>query len=252
MFTINHFILLVISVAIIISYVLLNKYKKISLEKNLTFMFIICILSEVTKILVNMESLQTIDPITQEVVFEQSGTYLSPTSLPFHLCSIQIFFIIALKFFVKKESTKSIILGFMFPSAVIGATCSLLIPTEGVLFTNPQVYEYFIYHACLIGFGISIIVNKWTIIDFKTIGRNFVIIWIITLFNLWMNSVLSFAHTNFLFLARPPMENLPYLNDDKGWIVYFVRLILLATVLLLFFQLPFAIINHKNKKLNLL
>lgn len=248
MFTLNHFILLAISAMIIIVYVLLNKHKQISFGKNITFMFIICIFSEVTKILVNMETIQTIDPITQEVIFEQSGTYLSPTSLPFHLCSIQIFFITALKFFVKKESTKSVILGFMFPSAVLGATCSLFIPTEGVSFTNPQVYEYFIYHACLIGFGITIIVRKWTTIDFKTIWRNFAFIWIITLFNLWVNSVLSYAHTNFLFLARPPLENLPYLNDNEGWLVYFIRLIIFATILLFIFQLPFAIHNHKKQK----
>lgn len=244
MFTTNHFILLAISIVIIFLFIFINVKKNVSLDKNITFMLVICFASELTKISVNIVEKEAI--VGSDNLL--GGHFLSPTALPFHLCSIQIFFFIALKFIIKNDSIKKKLLAFMFPTAVIGAICSLLIPTEGVDFVNPQVYEFFIFHSCLIGFGLCIVIKKWTIIDFKSIPRNILLIFLVAIFDLWMNSILSEYHANFLYLSRPPMENLPFLTDKYGWGVYIAHLVLTAITLIVIVQLPFAISHHKKNK----
>ena len=65
---------------------------------------------------------------------------------------------------------------------------------------------------------------------------------------LYVNSILSVYDTNFMYLVRPPLENLPYLNLDKGWYVYFLRIIVLGLAAISLFQLPFLLRNLKKKK----
>ena len=160
MFTGKHFIWLAISGLIIALHIVLNKKFKFSYKTNLIALFVVAVASEVMKVMLNMESV--VGP-----TFETSGTYLNYESLPFHLCTIQIVFIVALMFFIKKDSTKDTLLGFMVPSMGVGATLSLLIPTEGVLFTSPQVYQYFIYHAYIIGFDIYLLTSRTVIITYN-------------------------------------------------------------------------------------
>jgi uncharacterized membrane protein YwaF len=61
-----------------------------------------------------------------------------------------------------------------------------------------------------------------------------------------MNSVLEQYQTNFLFLRLPPMENLPILNLNHGWYVYFVSLAAVACLLTLLVQLPFMLRNARS------
>jgi uncharacterized membrane protein YwaF len=63
-----------------------------------------------------------------------------------------------------------------------------------------------------------------------------------------MNSVLEQYNTNFLFLRKPPMDNLPVLNLDNGWYVYFISLALVACALLFTVHIPYLIINRKKKQ----
>lgn len=240
MFTGKHFIWLAISGLIIALHVILNKKFKFSYKTNLIALFIVAVASEVMKVMLNMESV--IGP-----TFETSGTYLNYESLPFHLCTIQIVFIVALMYFIKKDSTKDTILGFMVPSMGVGATLSLLIPTEGVLFTTPQVYQYFIYHAYIIGFAIYLLTSKTVVITYKVMLKNIVLILVFGFLSLYINGILVDGRTNFMFVARPPMENLPILNLNQGWHMYFVKLILTAIVLMVAFHLPFAIYNSKKQ-----
>ena len=58
--------------------------------------------------------------------------------------------------------------------------------------------------------------------------------------NIYINSVLSVYGTNFMFLVHPPMENLPYLNLNEGWYVYFLRIVALGVGVITLFHLPFA------------
>ena len=136
----------------------------------------------------------------------------------------------------------------MFPTMLIGATLALFIPTEGTDFAKVQLYEYFLYHAYMIGFSLYLITCKVINIRYKTIIRNFALIIALAVFALWVNSILSYADVNFLFLRRPPLEGLPILNLNNGWFAYVGTIILIAFVSLTALQLPFAIKNEKNKK----
>ena len=235
MFTYTHFIWIAISVLIILTLLFLTKRLNVSHKNVLTIMCIISALSEITKISLNM-----VDGVS-------GGKVLSPGSLPFHLSSIQIFFIFGLRFFIKNENVKKVLYNFMVPTSLIGASMSLLIPTVGTSFLNVQVYQYFIYHAFLIFYGIYLIREHLAELSLKVLFVNYGLLLMFVLFDLWVNSFLSFWGANFMYLTRPPMENLPILNLNHGWYVYIINLLTVGTVLMVMFHLPFIIINCKKK-----
>lgn len=238
MFTYTHFIWLAISILIVGIMYIVSKKLSLSLKTVLTIMCIVSVISEVTKILLNM------------VDGPKGGKILDPESLPFHLCSIQIFFIFGLRFFITSERTKKALYNFMVPTSLVGATISLLIPTIGTSFMAIQVYQYFIYHAFLIFFGLYLIREKYATFMLKTLFINYGLLIMLMFINLWVNSFLSFAGTNFMYLTMPPMENLPILNLNHGWYVYVTHLFLIGLILMGFFHLPFIIINHKKHSKN--
>ena len=45
---------------------------------------------------------------------------------------------------------------------------------------------------------------------------------------IYVNSALSQYNTNFMYLVRPPMKNLPFLTLDYGWYVYFLHILTLT------------------------
>ena len=63
---------------------------------------------------------------------------------------------------------------------------------------------------------------------------------------LMMNSILEAYGTNFLFLRNPPMENLPILNLNNGYIVYLLTLAFVAVLIVTLVHLPFML--KKSKK----
>lgn len=249
MFTLNHFILLFICAVVIFLYLFLNKKLNLTLKQNITILFIVSIISEIIKIFSNVIFIETIDYVTNEIIFDESGYYLDQSTLPFHLCAIQLILFVALQFFVKNKKTQDQILCFMFPTMSLGALIALFIPTEGVSFADAQVYEYFIHHAFLVAFGINLIMSKFIKIDFKVILRNYGYLIGYMVICLWLNSALSYAHTNYMFLSRPPMDNLPFLNLNNGWFVYFIRIFTVGIIVVFLLQLPFALRNRKKLRL---
>ena len=240
MFSLNHFIWLFIVAVLIGTMIIVNKKYKLSFNANLNILLGVMIISEVVKILSNMD----LEVTTKSGI---TGVYLDPGSLPFHLCSMQIFFAFALKFFVKSEKTKNILLCFMAPTMLVGATMSLLIPTVGVEFTVPQVYQYFLFHGYIIYFAIYLLTDKIIILDFKAYLHTMSLLLVCVVIALGINSVLNIYAVNFFYLSRPPMENLPILNLDHGWPVYFASLVFIAILLMTLFHLPFMIKNRKRK-----
>ena len=235
MFTLNHFIWLIIATIIIIIMLLINKYKKLSFNFVLTLMFVVCVISELLKILSNM-----IDAYG-------GGKILNPGDLPFHLCSIQIFFIYFLKFVIKNEQTKDKLLNFMAPVMLVGGFVALMVPTVGVKFNKAQVYEFFIYHAMIMFFALYILINKITSYSWKTFFRNLGFLGILAVFSLWINSILSgsYEKVNFMYLSRPPMENLPLLNLNNGWYAYVITLASFAIIFMLIFHIIMILIQKK-------
>ena len=242
MFTTNHFILLGSSVAIIVAFLLVQKIYNFSYEANLKALFCVGIVSEMVKIMCNMVAL-TGDS------YETSGTYLTQESLPFQLCSIQIIFVILLMFFIKNENSKQVLLQFMFPTMCAGASFSLLIPTEGVAFDNPQTYQYFIYHAYIIAFAINLVRSRTIKVTWKTLFRNIALLFGFSVFAIYVNSVLQASAPNFMFVARPPLDGLPILNLNHGWYGYYFKLVAFAAAMLTIFHTPFILAGKKREKL---
>lgn len=240
MFTTNHFILLCFSLAIIIGMMLLNKYKKIPYDKALTLMVTITTISEAVKVFVNMQE------------GYGGGRILDPADLPFHLCSVQIFFLYSLKFIIKNEQTKEKLLGFMAPTLLFGGIIALLIPTVGVRFNKVQVYQFFAFHTFVTWFALYIVKERLVNYNWKYFVRNLSILGLLALFATYVNSILSKTNekVNFFYLARPPMENLPILNLNNGWYAYFFTLAGIVILLLFLFHLTVqTIYKIQDKKL---
>ena len=221
MFTTNHFIWLAISVAAIAGLLVYNKLRGISYDTVLNIAAVGSVISECVKIFSNM------------VEGYGGGMHLDPGDLPFHLCSIQIFLIFYLKYFAKEDKTRERLLGFMIPTMLLGATMALFIPTVGVKFTNPQVYQYFFFHAMLVFFSIYMIGQKIVHWSVKTLLSNLRYVGAVVFIATIINSTLYSGHetVNFLYLVRPPMDGLPILNLDNGWYAYIAALFTVALTL---------------------
>lgn len=127
---------------------------------------------------------------------------------------------------------------------------ALLIPTVGVGFDVVQVYQYFIFHTFLIFFSVYILrenLVNWTP---RIYVRNIAYLGGLALLCMWLNSALSgvLPRVNFMYLVRPPMKNLPILNLNHGWAVYFITLSTLALSLIGIFHLVVTLITNKRKK----
>ena len=165
---------------------------------------------------------------------------IKQNQLDFHLCSIQIYLIIAVNL-IKNENTKNVIKGFMVPSMTLGALLALLIPTEGVDITVPRVWQYMIIHMNLTFYGFYLMLVEKVDLSFKTYKRNLLILSGCAMMGLTMNSMLAQYNVNYFFLRKPPVDNLPILNLNNGYFVYLAVLIAIAISLITIIHLPFMI-----------
>ena len=222
----KHIILLIISIVIIVLAAFLSK--KIKLKTFLKILLYVGIVSETIKI--------AYYTIQNEGVY---GGYLPKSDLPFHLCSIQILFIIILNV-SKNEKLNRILLAFMLPSCLIGGAAALLLPTytarNGMWILT---FQYFMYHIALITFGIYLFIQKevkWTIKDYFNTLK---FILFIGFFAIYINSICYDAvkyinesgevvtelinRPNFMYVIDPPQSGLPFLNKNNGWGVYIIH-----------------------------
>ena len=140
MFTLGHFIWLgIITVVIIATLFMLKKYN-ISYKVVGRVSMVIAIVGKLFHLLISMKNTN------------DGGMVIDQTQLDFHLCSIQVYLIIACNL-IKDKNKVNAIKGFMAPTMAIGAFMALLIPTEGVDPTVPRVWQYMIIHANLIFYG---------------------------------------------------------------------------------------------------
>ena len=67
----------------------------------------------------------------------------------------------------------------------------------------------------------------------------------------YINSILSKTNekVNFMYLSRPPMENLPLLNLNHGWGVYIMILGILGVSFMFIYHLIMIIIQKKVQKM---
>lgn len=217
MFSTKHIIILVVSAALIVGLVMLTH--KWDFRKQCKAMLLVGILSELVKVFYYI--------IRNEAEY---GGILPKSDLPFHLCSIQILFVIYL-LFAKNEKIKRAIVSFMLPSCLIGGLAAILIPTSTALNSWVITFQYFIYHIAIMVLAINLIVSKekkFTITDYM-----YCLIFLLVLMfaSIYINSILydGTQTVNFMYVVGPPQEGLPILNKDHGWFVYIVHY---ATVIL--------------------
>lgn len=234
MFSLEHFIWLGICAAFVAGMLIFSVKKELSLKHAGYIMTVICAFSEVSKMMCEM------------VEGEKGGMHLDPTALPFHLCSLMLFGVLYVTF-GKDGPLKQTVMDFLAVGGTIGSFFALLIPTNGVDFGNILSYQCFVYHAGLMWFAFYLIAAKHAKLGAKALVKNLAILVSLVLIMIYVNSILSEYNTNFMYLVRPPMEDLPYLNLNSGWYVYFLRLVALGGAIILLFHLPF-IISEKKKK----
>ena len=236
-----HIIQILVSVALIVLLSIL--VQKVEFKKCCKILLYVGIVSEIIKIFYYI--------IANE---EKYGGYLPKTDLPFHLCSIQPLFILTIKY-TKNEKLKDTLLKFIFPTATLGAIIAIFVGTIGADFTDPQVYEYFGFHAALTVFAIAIVIKKQIKIDLNSHLKTSLMMLIMFISSIWVNSILSDTgnvddelYTNFFYSMKPPLDNLPILNLNHGWFVYLLTVMAIGIVAITLLQLPFIVKSYKESK----
>lgn len=240
MFTLNHFIWLGICVVFIVTLTIISIKFKFSFKTATLVICLISIASEVCKIFTHID-----DPFG--VYSDSHGGVLGAGFLPFHLCSILIFTFFYL-YLSKNEERKEKLKTFIVPVCYIGGILALFIPTSGVNFLAPYAYQCFIYHSGIVWYAIYLSVTKQVKLGLKEYLIDGAYLLGLVFAMLWVNSILQVYDTNFFYVVRPPMDNLPILNLNHGWLAYFLTLIGAGLILTLFVHLPSIIKDIKNKK----
>ena len=242
MYSTNHYIWLGLCALFIGGLLYFSIRFKFSFKTATYIVSGIAIASELCKIFTHIENIY-------DGSGKLNGGVLEAGALPFHLCSILIFFILYLNF-CKNEATIEKIKSFIIPIALLGGFMALLIPTSGVDFLQPYAYQCFVYHAGIMWYGLYLLVSKQASLGLKSYKNNMLYLFGIMFIMLWVNSALQTYNTNFFYLVRPPMKYLPILNLNNGWFVYFISLISVAFVLFTLLHIPFIITEYRRSKKN--
>lgn len=259
MFSKNHIIwLLICCVLLSTGIVFLKKYRP-QLKTVFTISCVGSVMSELTK---TFSVIQLVPSADGTMMFP----YLELQHLPFHLCSIQILLIFYVRF-AKEGKLKEMILAFMYPSCIIGATLALLMPSifsrsveVGQAFTHPLPYQYFLYHVMLILIGSYIVMSKQVEIRAKHYGSTLAILGTLGVISLYLNSMFAVPvyengilksvdyTTNFFFTYDLPIDIT--ITKLWQWYLYIVVICVLAVVLIGLFYLPFILREQKKSEDN--
>jgi len=212
--------------------------KKFGFDKKVLYVCVgISIASELTRLIVQ----------TAET---PNGYYLNPEFLPFHLCSIQIFFIAVITF-TKNEKLKEACIAFMYPTLLGGGLMALLIPTSSVNFGffSPLSFQLWIFHAMLIFLALVMILTKQVKPKMHSFYTALIILAGAFVFAMFANSAFGGAEaaTNYFYIARPPLENLPLLNLNLGWYMYVFNLAWIAVLLISLTYIPIFVAIARSR-----
>ena len=209
-----HLVQIIVSIALI---VLLSIYAtKIDFKKCCKILLYVGIVSEIVKIFYYIMANES-----------THGGYLPKTDLPFHLCSIQIIFILIVNI-VSNEKIKRFILSFMLPSCLIGGIAAIFIAT-GTARNSPVItVQYYLYHVAIIVFAIKMLTDKEFKLNIKDYLNCLKFILAIMFFAIYINSMVFTqemldgvsTEVNFMYVVSPPQSGLPFLNENHGWLVY--------------------------------
>ncbi len=239
MFTTEHFIWLGICAALIAMLTFFSLKFKFSFKCAAGIMAVVSLCSEISKILSHMEFVNGKDA--------SDGMVIEATALPLHLCSLLIFVFFYLPF-AKNERIKSYFTSLIIPVGLVGSLLALLMATSGTDFKSPEAYQCFVYHAVMVWFAIYLMAEKHADLGVRAWSENLITLGCIAVVMIWVNGALHKYDTNFLYVVRPPADNLPLLNLDNGWYVYFGTLLACGFVGISVVHLPFMIKELVDKR----
>ena len=223
LFGTKHLILIAVSAIIIV--VASIFVKKLQFKTVVKILFVIGLLAEVVK--------DIYFTLSNESVY---GGVLPKSDLPFHLCSIQMIFITILMI-SKNEKIKRVLVSFMRPSCLFGGICAILIATHSSRNSWPITIQYFSYHISLTVFAIYTFINKEYKMEFKDYTNCLIFLGCLMFVAIYLNSILTDLTyvvdsegnliktvvnngINFMYVAGPPQDGLPFLTEKYGWGVY--------------------------------
>lgn len=255
MFSVYHIIWLLICSVIVICSLYLIKRTDFSFSSVVNCCMLVSLLSECVKVFSVVKML----PLSDGKGFVP---YLELNHLPLHLCSIQILFILFLRFSPDNSPLKRRLLGFMYPSCILGAAAALLMPSiytttirPDQSFTHPMAYQFFIFHSMLIILGISIYREFRSSLTKQDYLNSIIIIVSLAVLFIYLNSVFSVPlyeggevisienYTNFFFTYNPPVP--VRLTETWHWALYLVILTAVAISLLTILYIP---VLRRSKK----
>lgn len=220
MFGTKHLIILAVCAVYAACTLLLLVKKKPSLSTVTKLLLVIGIISETLKLCTYI--------VANEA---ELGGYLPKTDLPFHLCSIQLIFMVLLVL-SKSDSLKRTLYSFMLPTCLIGGFAALMLPTSSSLNMPVITVQYFLYHTSIIVFAIYLYIAEEFKPEFRDFTAACLMLFAMFFLAIYLNSwVNDYQHPiNFMYVVNPPVENLPFLNKDHGWLVYIIHYAALAYV----------------------
>lgn len=147
---------------------------------------------------------------------------LPKTDLPFHLCSIQILFILIVNL-TKNEKIKRFLLSFMYPSCLIGGFAAILIATDSSL--NGMwilTAQYFLYHVSIMVLALNICTRKEMQLKVSDYFDCLKFLLVLMFAAVYINSIVNDGSDkiNFMYVVSPPADGLPFLTEKYGWGVY--------------------------------
>ena len=206
---------------------------------------------QITKIMLGVGIVSEIIKIFYYIIQNEDthGGVLPKTDLPFHLCSIQIIFIVILNI-SKNEKLKEMLISFMMPSCLVGGLAALLIATDssrnGMWIITLQ---YFIYHVAIMVYALYLA----TVSKYKPSLKGYFsclkLLLVIMFFAIYINSILydGVSNINFMYIVGPPQDNLPYLNNNNGWLSYIIRYAVLVVGSVTLFYIKPIVLAVKEK-----
>lgn len=237
LFGTKHLIIIGVSVFLIVGLYILSR--KLSIEKLSKIMLGIGLVSETIKVFSYIvmnenkvygmlyqfdEELKAYVP--KEVTFDG---ILPKTDLPFQLCSLQIIFILIVTL-SKSEKVKRFIYSFMMPSCLFGGIAAILIATDSSRNVWVITFQYFLYHIAIVVFALRLLTAKEMKWKVKDLLNAFIMLTGVIFFAIYINSMMfdGISDINFMYVVKPPQKNLPYLNDNNGWLSYIIKYLILV------------------------
>ena len=240
--------LLFVAISFVLLVVLYIFSKKLSIKQCSKILLYVGIISEIIKLFYYIQANE--HKVYNSAIGDATFNGVLPKSdLPFHLCSIQILFILIVNL-TTNEKLRRFIFSFMIPSCLIGGIAAILIATDSSRSTLIITFQYFLYHVAISVFALRLMTDKdmkWRVTD---LFNCFKFLLVIMFFAFYINSIVfdGVSNVNFMYVVGPPQNGLPFLNKDHGWLVYIAHYACLVLICVTLCYTKAIIDTIKEKK----